>query len=126
MTPVEIIALILAIAVIVKILVVSFSPKTWLNAVAKPLYKNPVLLVIVELLLAGVVFYYLLQELTVVQIVACTFFGALLTGMTFAVYSKETLSLAEKMLRSKLLKKAWLPILVWLALAIWALKEIFY
>lgn len=121
---VEIIALIFAVLVIVKLLVVSFSPKSWL-ALAKSLYKTPMVLFIVELILAAVVFYYLLIELTVVQIFAAVTLGALLTGMSFAIYGKETIAWGTKLLDSNTPKKIWLPILIWLALAVWVLIELF-
>ena len=121
---VEIIALIFAVLVIVKLLVVSFSPKSWL-ALAKSLYKAPWVLFVVELILAAVVFYYLLIELTVVQIFAAVTLGALLTGMSFAIYGKETIAWGAKLLNSSTLKKIWLPILIWLALAVWVLIELF-
>jgi hypothetical protein len=121
---IEIIALIFAILVIVKLVVVSFSPKSWLNF-AKKLYSAGTILFIVELILAAVVFYYLFQVLTLVQIVAAITLGALLTGMSFALYGKETLAWGTKLLNKGLLKKAWLPILIWLALAVWTLIELF-
>ena len=121
---VEIIALIFAVLVIVKLLVVSFSPKSWL-ALAKSLYKTPMVLFIVELILAAVVFYYLLIELTVVQIFAAVTLGALLTGMSFAIYGKETIAWGTKLLDRNTPKKIWLPILIWLALAVWVLITLF-
>ena len=110
---------------IVKILVVSFNPKRWLN-IAKGLYKSSALLFVVELILAAILFYYLLQEITIVQVLAGIVLGALLTGMTFAIYAKETLDWASKLLKGKtLLNRAWLPVLIWLALTIWALAAVF-
>ncbi len=121
---VEIIALVFAILVIVKLLVVSFSPGSWMG-LAKSLYKAPWILFVVELILAAIVFYYLQMELTIVQIVGGITLGALLTGMTFAIYGKETIAWGMKLLNKGLLKKAWLPILIWLAIAVWTLVELF-
>jgi len=81
---------------------------------------------IVELILAAILFYYLLIELTIVQIFAAILVGAFLTGMTFAIYHKEAMDFGSKLLKGKtLLKRAWLPILIWLALTIWTLAELF-
>ncbi|KKK67488.1 hypothetical protein LCGC14_2953570 [marine sediment metagenome] len=122
---VEIIALVLVLLVIVKLLIVSFSPKSWLGLV-KALYSTPVILFFVELILAAIVFYYLLQQLTIIQIMAAIALGALLTGMSFAIYGKETIAWGTKLLRDKsFLRKAWLPILIWLALAVWTLMALF-
>ncbi len=122
---VEWFVLVFVIIAIIKILICSFKPKAWLDLV-KGLYKNGVVLFIVELILAAVLFYYLLMELSVVTIMAVIVLGALLTGMSFALYNKDTMSWAGKILKGKtLLNKAWLPILIWLALSIWVLVELF-
>jgi len=122
---VEIAALIIVIISAIKLLIVVFNPKTWLKVI-KFLYSSPVILFIVELVLAAVLFYYLIQDFTIVQIMAIIALGALLTGMSFAVYAKETIAWAGKFLNSKtLLTRAWLPILIWLALIIWAVIELF-
>lgn len=110
---------------LIKFLFLLFNAKAWMKFALK-LYKNSVLLVVIELILALIIFYYLLQSLTIVQIMAGVLLGALLTGMTFAAYSKETLTWAKKIAVTKsLLKKAWLPMLLWLILMIWTLIELF-
>ncbi len=122
---IEIIALIFAILIIVKLLFVLFSPKSWFNF-AKKIYGSPRVLVIVELILVLIIFYYLLQSLSIVQIMAAVVLGALLTGMGFAVYAKETMAWSNKLMKQKgLLKKAWLPVLIWLILVIWTLIALF-
>lgn len=121
---VEIIALVVSILIIVKLLVISFSPKSWYS-LTKGLYKSSIVLFVVELILAGVVFYYLLQSFTIVEIMAVITLGALLTGMSFALYAKEFMGLVGKMLGKGTLKRMWLPILIWLALAVWTLVELF-
>ena len=124
-TVVEWFVLAFAVLALVKLLVVSFNARAWLKIV-RPLYKSLIVLFIVELILAAILFYYLNQQLTIIQIFGGLTLGALLTGMTFAVYGKETLSWAQKLLNTKsLLRKAWIPILIWLALAIWALVSLF-
>ncbi|HUW43403.1 MAG TPA: hypothetical protein VMV95_00360 [Bacillota bacterium] len=117
--------LVFVILAIIKIIVVSFNPKEWFKF-AKSLYKNGAVLFIVELILAAVLFYFLLAELSLVHIMAVIVLGALLTGMTFALYNKETIDWAGKILKGKTLwNKAWLPLLIWLALSIWVLVELF-
>lgn len=122
---IEIAALVLVVLGLIKLLILTFNAKTWMKVV-KAVYSNPVLTFIVELVLAVLLFYYLLQQFTIVQIMAVIALGALLTGMSLAVYGKETMAWATKILRTKsLLKKAWLPILIWLGLTIWTLIELF-
>jgi hypothetical protein len=123
---VQIIALIFAIGIIAKLVFVYFKKKQYISFVQK-IYKNQWLLVIIELALAALVFYYLQMQLTFVQIVACLVLGALLTGITFGVYAKELLPKMVGVLRKRnAIKRSWLPIIIWLALAIWTLKELFF
>jgi len=123
-TPIEILAFVFSIAIILKVFIVLINEKCWANFV-KAIYKNSVLLVLIEVVLAFIVYYYLIQELTIVQILAVLLLGALLTGMTLAVYGKDVVPAAIKMLRGNALKKAWLPIIVWLILAILGLYALF-
>ena len=121
----EIILFIFVILGLIKFLFVLFSPKSWLTF-AKKLYSSAVLLVIIELILAVIVLYFLLQTLTIVQIMGGVILGALLTGMTFACYAKETIAWAEKLFKGKgILARAWLPMLIWLALFVWTLVALF-
>ncbi|MBU0894126.1 MAG: hypothetical protein KKF48_01390 [Nanoarchaeota archaeon] len=125
MTPLEIIAFVLIIVGIVKILVLAFNPKSWMNF-AKGIWKTSAL-GIIYFVLAALVFYYLIQELTIIQILAVTAFVALLIGLQFARYSKETMTFVQKMIRNKkdVWSKNWLYILIWLILMLWGLKELF-
>lgn len=121
----EIAALVLVIIGLIKLLVLSFNAKAWMKVI-RFLYSNSAVLFIVELILAGFLFYYLIQQFTIVQMMAVIALGALLTGMTFATYGKETIVWADKIIMAKsLLRKAWFPIIIWLALIIWTLFELF-
>lgn len=125
-TVVEWFVLVFIVIGIIKTFTVIFNPKSWMKVV-RFLYGNGVVLFIVELILAAVLFYSLIQQFTIVQIMAVIVLGALLTGMSFALYNKETISWADKILKVKtLFGRAWIPILIWLALMIWALVELFW
>ncbi len=119
-------ALIFSVAIIVKIFFIALNPKGWFTF-AKHFYgKASHVVMVIEFLLALGLFYYLLRDLTIVQIASCIVLGALLTGMTFAAYGKETLKWGSIILKNKkMIWKAWLPILIWLALALWILIELF-
>jgi len=122
---IEIFALIVLVAIAIKILAVLISPKSWLSFTGK-IWKLPILTMIISLILAGIVFYYLIQEVSIVQIFAVILFIALISAATIAVYSKEFLAVAQKIVKDKgFLKRAWLPILIWVILAIWAAEELF-
>ncbi len=126
MTPIEIIALILAVVVAVKLLVIMIKPKAWMNVV-EVVYRKPTLLMVVSLILAAVVLYYLdFAGITIVQIFAVMVFFALLAAMTASAYAKEIIVLARKMLKDKsVLKKAWLALVVWIVLVVWVLYTLF-
>jgi len=122
----EIAALLLVVIGLIKLFIVSFNTGAWMKVV-KFLYRNSVALFIVELILALILFYYVIQQFTIVQIMAVIALGALLTGMSFAAYGKETIDWASKILKAKnLLRKAWLPIIIWVILLVWTLLELFW
>jgi len=125
MTPIQIMALIVALLGAIKMVVVFLSPKSWINSVVKPIYKTPMIASLAGLIVTGVSLYYLNQELTIVQIFAVflLFMGLML--MTFAAVSKEMIKLAENVLRKDGLMRFWLPILVWILLLIWVFYALF-
>jgi len=124
LTSIEIFALIVVIVAAIKILVLLIQPKSWLSVV-KTVYAKPALAMMVELILAAVILYYLLAELNIVQIFAVMLFFALLMAISFTTYSKETISWARKMLNKNVIKKAWLAILIWVILIVWVLYTLF-
>ena len=122
MTPIEIMALVLAIVVAIKLIVVLIKPKAWLDSVVKPIWKNPAVTMIISLILAAVTLYYLLTEITIVQIFATMLFLVLLMAVGVSVYFNEIAAMGTKMLKSKaVIKKSWLYILIWIALVVWVL-----
>jgi hypothetical protein len=126
MTIVEWMAAITAIAVVIKILVILVKPKAWMGVV-KPIYANSVVLMIVGLILAGGSLYYLTQAgMSIVDMFAVLFFLSMLMMVSVAAYNKELMALGQKMLKNRsVLRKGWLSLIIWLFLAIWALKELF-
>jgi len=124
MNAVENLALIFAIVVILKMAIILISRKSW-EGFAKKIYSKPALLFVVELVLSVIIFYYLLQTLSIVTIMACVLLGAMLTGMSFAFFSKEFSPIIGKIMKANVLKKAWFLLLIWLALAVWVLVALF-
>ncbi len=124
MTPVEIIALIFCIAILVKILVVAINPKSWFKF-GKKIWKSPSF-GIIYFILAVIVFYLLIKEITVVQILASVAFVVLLMGLQFSRYSKDVMEFAQKLARNKkeIWKKNWIYVIIWVILAVWGLVEI--
>jgi len=125
MTPIEIIALIIIIISAIKIIVILANPKAWADLVKK-VWVNPMVMSIVSLILAAIVLYYLIQSgLTIVQILAVTAFVGLLMAVGIGIYANEVISMATKMLKKGLMKRAWLYTLLWVALIVWGAYELF-
>jgi hypothetical protein len=72
MTPIEIMAFIAAIIVPIKIIMLLRSQKSWFNTVTRRFWGNAVVTTILSLIVVIVTLYYLLQELTIIQIWAVT------------------------------------------------------
>lgn len=125
-TPIEWMALIVIVLSIVKMAVVLTKPSNWISVVDF-VYAKPWLTVIVALVLGGFSLKYLLDAgFTIVHLMAAMFFFMMLMALTYAVYVKDTIVFAKKLLKDKsVLKRGWLPILIWLVLIVWALKELF-
>jgi len=123
-TPVEIIALLFIILGMVKFLVNIFSRKTWYTKVVKPIYVHKISGAIIGIL-AFVCLYYLLQELTIVQIIASMAFTSLVIVLAFSFYWKELQPAVEKMYNKSLSFGLILYAVIWLALMCWALWVMF-
>ena len=126
MTPIEIIALVFALVVAVKIIVILIKAETWMKFV-KFIYSNSVLAQIISLILAGVTLYYLVrvEGLSIVQIFAVFLFISVLMVLSFAVHSKDTIGFANTILKKKkVIRKYWLALIIWIVLIIWFFKEL--
>ena len=124
-TPVEIIALIVIIAAVVKMLVLLTNPAKWMN-LAKSVYKRPRTVSLVSLILAAIVLYYLLQELTIVQIIATVAFTALLVLISLASEVDSFIKKYEaKIKNGTLWQEYWLYALIWIVLLAWAAYALF-
>ena len=94
-TPVEWIAFLFVAIGLIKLIVIAFNKMAWFNFVS-PLYKHGKRTSWIFLILSLLIFYYLLQELSIVQIMAAMAFFSFLIGFTFMQYSKDILSLGKK------------------------------
>ncbi len=126
-TSVEILALIFLVAAAIKILVILISPKSWSDLVVKKVWKNSNLMMIVSLILAAAVLYLLLGAgITITEIFAVMLFLSLLAAVGVAIYAREVVSVAQRLLKDRnIVKKSWLYILIWIILILWGLKELF-
>jgi hypothetical protein len=123
-TAIEWIALVLAVLVLVKIIVILVSKKSWLP-VTKKVYGSPGIWGFVFLILAAIVFWFLIQELSIVQIVAVGALISLLMGVGIMGYSKDVLPFIDKVLKKSFNGWTWLSIIIWIVLSLWVLWELF-
>lgn len=126
-TPVETIALIIIVIATIKIFVLLVKPMAWMNFAKKIYLTNPRLTQIISLVLAAVVLYYLLQEITIIQILAVMVFISLLLVMGIAPIMGNLIKKYEAMIkRGNIWKDSWLYTLIWIALMAWGVKELFF
>jgi len=125
MTPIEVIALIVALGAIIKLLVIAANKNKWTGVVDYFYVKKAKLMLVIYIVLAIVVFYYLIQAMTIIQIFAAMAFLGLLVGITFLAYPKDISSFAKRILKGKLPPLIWIVSLVWLVLSVWVLLELF-
>src|SRR3989344_745683 len=123
-TPIDIIALFFVILVLVKLLVVSYNKRIWIEKITKPIYNNQKITGIIVTGLALLILKYLLEELSLVQIFAVVFFSSLLIVLGFLPYSKELMNLIEKVEKREFTKWQIFYLLVWLFFALWVFYEI--
>jgi len=125
MIPIEIIALVLIIFAAIKMFTLLVKPQAWMNFV-KALFKNKAVAVIIGLVLGGVVLYYLIQEITIVQILAVTAFIAMLFLIGLSGHVDELIRRYEREIKKgKLWKENWFYTLIWIALLVWGVLVLF-
>ena len=123
---VDVIAAVVAIVAIVKIIVVIINRKAWCDKVVEPIYNNSSLSSSIFLILGIVAFYYLLQEISIVQIFAVIGLSACLIAVGLLQYSNEFIFMLKKVCKRKFGRWLWFYIVVWVVLSVWVLYEIFF
>ena len=117
-------ALFLAVFVLIKLIVISINPKSWMRF-SKNLFVKPWLTTSISLILALVVLYYLLVEMTIVQIFAVMLFLTLIMIAGTAHFAKDLHKTFDKKIQEKI-KDSWLSIIIWFILSIWVLIQLFF
>jgi len=124
MTPVEIIALLLAALLFVKVFFALVLPDARKNMIAE-VYEHPTALVLAALVLGIIIIYYLLQEMTIIQIFATCALFSMLFAVSFAPFGKELIQVVKKTQRTEIVKKLWFALILWIGLAVWVLIELY-
>ena len=119
MTSIEVLATIFAVLILVKLAFIWANPRAWMNF-AQPILRNSVVALLVYLVLAAVVGYFIFSSMTIVQVGAVMLFTSLLMGVGLAPYSQVILKVGEEMLTEGV-GKAWLSMLIWSCISLWVL-----
>jgi len=119
MTSIEVLATIFAVLVLVKLAFIRSNPRAWMNF-AQPILRNSVVALLVYLVLAAVVGYFIFSSMTIVQVGAVMLFTSLLMGVGLAPYSQVILKVGQEMLTEGV-EKAWLSMLIWTCISLWVL-----
>jgi len=122
MTPIEIMASVVVGLSLIKIIVVSIKPEVWMNNVVRGIYGHKISTPIFFILAVGGL-YFLLQELTIIQIMAVMFFFMFVFGLSLMAFAKDFLPFVESIYRNKteIWRKSWFAALIWLVLIIWTI-----
>lgn len=124
MNAVEIIALIFALIIVLKLIMLFTVNTKFLIKFIEKMYKNQTFLLVFALMLLVVLGYFLLQTMTIVQIFAASMFGVIVYGLALLSYSKTMIKLMKEVLKEK--KKLWLSLTVWLVLVVWVFIKLFF
>ena len=123
MTPIEIIAVVFSIIILVKfVFIMLIKPKGILQMIKK-MYMQKALMTIMVLVMIVVLLKYLLLELTVPQIFVAAVFGMMLYALLLVQHPKTLFAFAQGVLKEQ--HRSWLPWLIFLGLSVWVLYSIF-
>jgi hypothetical protein len=125
MTAIETIALVIVAVSILKLIVLAINPRAWFNTAGK-LVSSGWFSRIVLLVLLAIVLKYLLQYLSIVEIYAASAFTIIFFWLSMAPYKQKIYDAVMGEMHTKnIWRRSWLIIVIWLALTLWVVKEIF-
>ena len=127
MTPIEIIALITAVIIPIKLIILLKSQRFWFKKVTSKYWKGTGnLTMFLSFVVAAITLIFLLQELTIIQIWATMLFSMALISMALAPFSKYMLEVEKKWFsETNTIKKGWLATIVWIAISVWVIISLF-
>ena len=126
-TSIEIIAIIIIAAAVIKMVFLAINAKGYMNF-AKGFYKSAGIAQLIGVIIAAIVLYYLNQAgITIVQILAVMAFLAGILVVGLAPHLEDLIKKYEGQIkRGHMWKENWLYILIWIALLVWGVKELFF
>ncbi|MBL7206268.1 MAG: hypothetical protein ISS36_01575 [Candidatus Aenigmarchaeota archaeon] len=121
-TPVTILAVVFAVIILLKAVMGIWRPQTRLKF-AKAVWKRSELLSATCLLFLIIIGYFILLELTIVQVAAVMLFTTILMGLNMAAYPKAMEKLINEVLRKR--SRFWASMIIWVVIALWVLYAVF-
>jgi hypothetical protein len=123
---IEIIAVIFAVFILLKVSIVLINPHGWFK-LADAILRNTIITTIAYLLIAVIVGYFIFRSFSIVQVAAIMLFSSILIGLGLLPFSETFLTIRDEMLgsRSYILRKTWFTLLIWITIALWTLYEVF-
>jgi len=118
MNALEIISLVTAIAVLIKLLVFLVKPKL-LESFASDIDKTAKFMTPVILVLFAVIAYYVFSTLSIMQVLPAILLGHIILGLMLVQYPKVYKMFAKEVFKDT--SKTWLVWLIWSALSVWVL-----
>jgi|SRR3989344_1830819 len=122
--PIEWIAFLFSLLVVVKLVFVLFAKKVWYEKVTSKVYRNKAVFGVLFLILTLVVFCYLVKSMSIINIVAVMAFTGLFMGLAFLSFGQDMSAMIKKMSSKRFSLWMMIYILLWLALAVWTLWEL--
>ena len=122
MDALEVMALIFAVMVLVKLAGLLVSPAWWMDT-AGGMLNYPRACTWVYAVLAAVVGYFVFTRMEIVEVVSAMLLTSLLMGVGLAPYSRTLLKLGKEM-AGEGFGRLWLAMGVWVVIAVWALYAV--
>ena len=120
----KILAGLFALIILLKLVfVLLVSPQQWMGLVTGFL-EHQVLAMAIYLILIVIIGYYIFSSLDLIDIALVMFFTSILVGLALIPYVTMFISLNQQIMASGL-GKAWIAMVIWLALAVAILFRVF-
>lgn len=122
MNVMEILSLIIAIIVLLKLIVFIAKPK-WLSKMANAMVKKNKLMVTLIIVFLIVFGYIVFTNLTIIQALPVILLGHMILALVMVQYPKIYSNFSKAIFKDR--KKSWLVWAIWVVLSLWALYVLF-
>ena len=119
----KIIAVIIAALTLIKVAFLLISPEKWLG-MAQAFIGHTALVMVVYLILLAITRYFIFTSIDIIDIFVVMGFTALLVGLSLLPYAASLQTTTQEIAATGI-GKAWLVLLIWVALALAVLYRVF-